>query len=240
MAIEYAANKTELQTAYGGPVAGGAIASTVLLPNQVGYQKFDLYNALSQPTGDLTKAKSELAACGHPSGFSTGAAYRSDRPKEVQAAQALQSALSRVGITLQLHGYPSGTYYTNFAGAPKYVHQNGLGLDIGGWAADWPDGFGMLDEIANGNTIAPTGNTNIEELNDPTVNNLFNQANLPATSASQRATIWGQIDHQIMSDAGILPEVYAKSLIYRSPNLTNVYIQPYYGMYNYAVLGVKG
>ena len=42
---------------------------------------------------------------------------------------------------------------------------------------------------------------------------------------------------QIMKDAGILPEVYAKSLLYRGPNLTNVYVQPYYGMYNYAVLG---
>ena len=42
-----------------------------------------------------------------------------------------------------------------------------------------------------------------------------------------------------MKDAAILPEVYAKSLLYRSPNLTNVYVQPYYGMYNYAVLGVK-
>jgi len=25
----------------------------------------------------------------------------------------------------------------------------------------------------------------------------------------------------------ILPEVYAKSLLYRSPDLTNVYVQPY-------------
>jgi peptide/nickel transport system substrate-binding protein len=44
---------------------------------------------------------------------------------------------------------------------------------------------------------------------------------------------------QVMKDAAILPEVYAKSLLYRSPNITNVYVQPYYGMYNYAVLGVK-
>ena len=40
-------------------------------------------------------------------------------------------------------------------------------------------------------------------------------------------------------DAGILPEVYAKSLLYRSPNLTNVFVQSYYGMYNYSELGLK-
>jgi hypothetical protein len=33
--------------------------------------------------------------------------------------------------------------------------------------------------------------------------------------------------------------VYAKSLLYRSPALTNVMVQSYYGMYNYATLGLK-
>jgi hypothetical protein len=33
--------------------------------------------------------------------------------------------------------------------------------------------------------------------------------------------------------------VYAKALLYRPPSLTNVYVQNYYGMYNYAVLGLK-
>jgi len=238
-AIEYAANKTELQTAYGGPYAGGAIASTVMPPNIIGHQNFDYYDALSQPSGDLTAAKAALTACGKPNGFTIGMAYRSDRPKEVQAAQALQSALGRVGITLQLHGYPSGTYYTDFAGSPNYMHQHDIGLATGGWAADWPDGYGFLDEISNGNTIAPAGNTNIEELNDPVVNNLFTQATDPQLTTAQETAIWPKIDQQIMKDAGILPEVYAKSLLYRNPAVTNVYVQDYYGMYNYAVLGVS-
>jgi peptide/nickel transport system substrate-binding protein len=237
-AVEYAANKVDLQTAYGGPVAGGAIASTVMLPITIGYRKFDLYEATSKPTGDLTRAKAELKACGQPSGFTTGIAYRSDRSKEVSAAQALQAALARVGIKLQLHGYPSGTYYTNFAGVPNYVHQHGLGLDIGGWAADWPTGYGFLDAISNGNAIPVSGNANIAELNDPVVNNLFAKSNQLGLSTPSRSAIWPQIDTQIMNDAGILPEVYAKSLLYRSPSLTNVYVQPYYGMYNYAVLGM--
>jgi hypothetical protein len=33
--------------------------------------------------------------------------------------------------------------------------------------------------------------------------------------------------------------VYAKGLLYRGTSLTNVYVQPYYGMYDYAVLGTK-
>lgn len=237
-AIEFAANKTDQQTAFGGPYAGGAIASTVMPPNIVGYQKFDMYNAVSQPTGDLTDAKKALATCGHPNGFSTTLAYRSDRPKEVQAAQSLQAALQRVGINVTLKGFPSGSYYSDFAGSPNYVHTHNMGIDMGGWAADWPDGFGFLDEIANGNAIVSSGNTNIEELNDPVVNNLFTSATSPKLTPTQEAAVWPQIDHQIMKDAAILPEVYAKSLLYRNPAVTNVYVQGYYGMYNYAVLGV--
>jgi peptide/nickel transport system substrate-binding protein len=42
-----------------------------------------------------------------------------------------------------------------------------------------------------------------------------------------------------MKDAVILPMVYQKVLLYRPPTLTNVYVQAYYGMYNYAVMGVS-
>ena len=97
MAVEYAANKTNYQDAYGGPI-GGQIASTVANPSVVGYKSFDLYGATTDPGGNAAKAKQELAACGQPNGFSTGITYRSDRPKEVAAAQALQASLGQVGI----------------------------------------------------------------------------------------------------------------------------------------------
>jgi peptide/nickel transport system substrate-binding protein len=237
-AVEYAADKTTLQTAFGGPVAGGANASTSMPPNVVGWKKFDLYEALTKPGGDDAMARTELKLCGQPNGFTTSIAYRSDRPKEVEAAQALQAALGAVGIKTSLKGYPSGTYFTDFAGSPAYVHTHDLGIDAGGWAADWPDGWGWFDEIANGNAIAPAGNTNISELNDPVVNNLLAKMQLTTDPATRNAYA-PLIDMQVMKDAVILPIVYAKSLLYRSPDLTNIYVQPYYGMYNYAVLGTK-
>jgi peptide/nickel transport system substrate-binding protein len=42
-----------------------------------------------------------------------------------------------------------------------------------------------------------------------------------------------------MKDAAILPGIYQKTVLYRSAHLANVYVQAYYGMYNYAVLGVS-
>ena len=105
MAVEYAASKTNYQDAYGGPV-GGAIASTVSPTNVVGHQSFDLYQATTQPGGNVTAAKQQLQACGQPNGFTTGITYRSDRPKEVAAAEALQASLGQVGIKTTLHGFP--------------------------------------------------------------------------------------------------------------------------------------
>ncbi len=238
-AIEYAANHVTLQNAYGGPVAGGAIGSTSMPPTITGYTSFDDYEALTKPNGDPTKAKQMLTACGQPNGFSTGIAYRSDRPTETQGAEALQQALSAVGIKATLHGYPTSTYYTNFAGVPKYMSSHNIGIAFGGWGADWPDGYGFLDELVNGNAIVPAGNANIGMLNDPVVNNLFTKA-AGLTDPTQRNAIWSQIDRQVMKDAIIVPIVYAKALIYRPPSLTNVYFDQAYQLNNYAVEGVTG
>jgi peptide/nickel transport system substrate-binding protein len=236
-AIEYAVNKTNVQTAWGGPVAGGAVGSTLMPPVISGYKSFDDYEALSKPAGDQAAAKQQLTMCGQPNGFSTNLAYRSDRPKETAAATAIQASLAQVGIKVTLKGFPSGSYYTDFAGAPAYVHSHDLGLDMGGWSADWPNGNGFLDELVNGNTIVSTGNTNISELNDPVINNLFTKSN--TLTGAARTALWSQIDEQVMKDAAILPMVYARSLDYRNPNMTNAYIWDQFGMYNYAVLGVK-
>jgi len=237
-AVEYAADKVIFQTAYGGPVAGGNIASTVLPPNLTGYQKFDLYEAAAKPHGDLAKARQELAACGQPGGFSTAIAFHIDQPKEKIAAAGEQQALARAGISVTLQGYPSATFFSDFAGVPNYVHQHHLGLAISGWAPDWPDGFGFLYYLTAGPVISPADNSNVSELNDPAVNGMFTTA-LATTSAAARTRIWSQIDRQVMSDAAILPGVYAKALLYRNPHLTNVYVHTYYSMYDYASLGLK-
>jgi peptide/nickel transport system substrate-binding protein len=206
-------------------------------PTISGYKSFDLYEALSKPNGDLTAAKQQLQQCGQPNGFSTNLSYRSDRPAEVAAATAIQASLAQAGIKVTLKGFPSGSYYTNFAGAPAYVHSHDIGIAMGGWSADWPNGFGFLDELVAGNTIVATGNSNVAELNDPVINNLFTKSN--TLTGAARTAIWSQIDMQTMKDAAVLPMVYAKTLTYRSPSLTNAYIWDQFGMYNYAVLGVK-
>jgi peptide/nickel transport system substrate-binding protein len=119
------------------------------------------------------------------------------------------------------------------------VHAHDLGIDLGVWTADWPDGYGFLDTLTDGDTISSSYNDNIEELNDPAVNGMFSRADSAPESAPARTAIWTQIDRQVMSDAAVMPEVYSAALLYRNPALTNVYIDARYGTYDYAVLGLK-
>ncbi|MCW2944335.1 MAG: extracellular solute-binding protein family 5 [Actinoallomurus sp.] len=237
-AVEYAADRVALQTSYGGSY-GGDIATTVQTPQLAGsYQKFDLYPAGADNHGDVAKAKAALQACGKPSGFATNVGYRSDRPKELQAAQALQQSLAKVGIQLTLKGYPSGTYTSDQAGTPDFVHKNNLGLMIYGWGPDFPSGFGFFQQIVDGRAIKPSGNSNISELNDPKVNADLDKA-AGSKDEAVRNQLYADIDKQVMTQAAILPFIYEKPLLYRNEHTTNVYVLQPYGMYDYANMGVK-
>jgi peptide/nickel transport system substrate-binding protein len=237
-AVEYAVDKVAAQTAYGGPLAGGQIASTVIPPTVSGYTKFDDYEALTQPHGDDVKAKQQLALCNQPNGFTVNIAARSDRPFEMNAATAVQQSLSKVGIKTDIQSFPHSTYGSTFAGVPAFDQQHDLGVVMYGWAADWPDGFGFLQQIVDSRAIVPTGNSNIEQESNPQVNNLIDQA-AATNDANQRNQIYGQIDKLVMQDATIVPLVYANALLYRNKDLTNVYANQAYGMYDFGQIGVS-
>ncbi|HJQ48698.1 MAG TPA: ABC transporter substrate-binding protein [Amycolatopsis sp.] len=236
-AIEYAADKVAYQNAYGGPT-GGQIATNLMPPVVPGAQANNEYPPGADNHGDVTKAKQELTACGQPNGFTTGLSYRAERPKEKATAEALQQSLAKAGINLTLKPYPAGDYYKLYAGKPDYAKANDLGLMVTGWGADWPDGFGFLSQIVDSRVIrASGGNTNLS-VKDPAVDALVDKA-LATTDTSAREQVWAQIDAKVMDDAYVLPGIWAKGLLYRPPNLTNVFVTDGYQMYDYLALGVQ-
>ncbi|MFG2074898.1 ABC transporter substrate-binding protein [Nonomuraea maritima] len=235
-AVMFAADRVANQTAYGGEVAGGEIATNVMPPAIVGQEKFDLYPSADNK-GDLTKAKEALAACGKPDGFTTTMAYRSDRPREKALAEAMEQALSRVGIKLTLKGFPASSYFSDYAGNVNYVKENGIGLAAHGWGSDWPDGYGFLQAIVDSRTIRDAGNYNLSVKN-PEVDKLIDQASGELDEAA-RAKLWVEVDKKVMEDASILPVVWAKSLLMRGKGLTNVAYNEGQSMYDYIMLGVE-
>jgi len=235
-AIMYAMDRTSYQTAYGGAFSGGEIATTIMPPMIPGYAKYDLYPAGADNKGDVAKAKESLVKCGQPNGFATNIAYRNERPKEKATAEAFQQALERVGIKLTLKGYAKADYFSSYAGNPPFVKANNLGLALNGWGADWPDGFGFLSQIVDSRVIRETGGSSNTSVRIPEVDKLLDQA-VNELDTAKRNAVWGQIDKKVMEEAVIFPGVYAKSLLMRGKNLTNVFVNESLGYYDYMALG---
>ncbi|MGJ7417542.1 ABC transporter substrate-binding protein [Streptomyces cinereoruber] len=236
-AIIYAADSKSLQTARGGPQAGGDIASNMLPPAIKGADpKADPYGKLAGKA-DVAKAKEALAKCGKPNGFKTTIAVRNNKPIEIATAESLQQSLKAVGIEAQIDQF-DGAQTSGIIGSPKVVKEKGYGIIIMGWGADFPSGQGFLQPLVDGRFILQSGNNNFSELNDKAINGLFDQA-LKETDPVKAGELYKQINTKVSEAAVYLPFTHEKNIIWRSSRLTNVYTaDAYNGRYDYASLGV--
>jgi len=235
-AVQYAADKITLQTARGGPDAGGDIATNMLPPTMAGHDDADdVFNTKSGKP-QIDKAKEELDACGHPNGFDTVLATRNSG-KEPKTAEALQQALAAVGINAKIDPQDAALYFRSIIGSPSNVHNKGYGLMMAGWGADYPKEAGFLQVLVDSRAISASGNNNYAELSDPSIDALIDQARAEP-DAAKNAEIWKQINKKVSESASYLPFTYDKALNYRNPRLTNVYVTQYYGMYDFGSLGV--
>ncbi|WP_240634306.1 ABC transporter substrate-binding protein [Streptomyces sp. HG99] len=233
-AVQYAIDKASVQTAEGGPIRGD-IASTVLPPDIPGYEKSDVY-ATPGNKGDAAKAKEQLKACG-TSSIKTNISARSDRQPEIDAATAIIDSLKKVGIDASLKQYPSGKYFTDYAGVPKFTEKQKIGLIMMQWGADWPSGYGFLQQILHGKAIGDSGNTNLSQYNNKDVNALLEKA-IGTEDMTARNALYTEIDKKTMDDAVLVPLTYFKVLLARPTNYTNlVSTAAFSGQYDYLNIG---
>ncbi|MCT7352918.1 ABC transporter substrate-binding protein [Streptomyces sp. 15-116A] len=233
-AVQYAVDKVSVQTALGGPIRGD-VASTVLPPDIPGYQKNDLY-ATPGNKGDVAKAKEQLKACGKTS-ISTNISARSDRPAEIDAATAIIDSLKKVGINATLKQFPSGKYFTDAAGVPQFNKKQNIGLHMMQWGADWPSGYGFLQQILHSDAIGESGNTNLSQLDNADVDSMLEKA-IASEDESERNSLYAQIDKKAMEEAALVPLTYFKVLLYRPAGFTNlVSTAAFSGQYDYLNIG---
>jgi peptide/nickel transport system substrate-binding protein len=228
-AVFYAMNKADLNKADGGSY-GGDITGTMSATTVPGYDKStNPYPSGADNTGDLTKAKSELAACGQPNGFPLKMAYQAGGGRATLEFSAVQQALSRVGIQVSGLQLDSSSYYSTGIGSPKNIVNQKIGIAWAGWAPDFPLSYGYWKSIVDGRTILPSGNSNYASLNDPKVNGLIDQS-LKAP-IDQQAGIEKQINDAVMANAVYLPYNDNKALFVRNPRVANMYMQKGTGSY---------
>ncbi|ARP74396.1 peptide ABC transporter substrate-binding protein [Streptomyces pluripotens] len=240
-AVIYGADHVSLQTARGGPVAGGDIGTNMLPPSVPGAegQKYDPYQiAGANKNGNVAKAKDELKACGKPNGFSTTIAVRNNKPVEVATAQSLQASLKKVGIDAQIDQY-DGSQTAGIIGSPANVKKKGYGIIIMGWGPDFPSVQGYGLPLWDSKYILQSGNNNFALVKDKTIDGLFDQY-IKATDPAKQTSISTEINHKVMEGGYYLPFTFEKFINWRSSRLANVYsTNAYSGMYDFVNLGLK-
>ncbi|AWT45619.1 MULTISPECIES: ABC transporter substrate-binding protein [Streptomyces] len=240
-AVILGADHESLQTARGGPLAGGDIGTNMLPPGIPGGegQKYDPYQLNgANKNGNVAQAKEELKQCGKPNGFSTTIAVRNNKPVEVATAQSLQASLKKIGVNAQIHQY-DGSQTAGIIGSPSNVQKKGFGIIIMGWGADFPSvqGFGL--PLWDSKYILESGNNNYALIKDKSIDGLFDQYNKTLDDAG-KTQIATQINHKVMDGAYYLPFVFEKFINWRSSRLANVYTTDgYSGQYDFVNLGLK-
>ena len=116
---------------------------------------------------------------------------------------------------------------------------NNVGLCVYGWGADWPTGYGFLSQLVDGRLINPEGGSANHSVRSDAVDKLLDQLAVEP-DASKRADISTQVDQLVMEGAYLYPGVYAKGVLLRGKNVTNIFItDAFNGQYDYTALGVK-
>lgn len=231
-AINYAINRTSAIDSVGG--SDFAEPATTFLPpmDNYGYKPFDNFPAGA--TGNPDMAKQLLAEAGYPNGLTITlyATTDSDRAS-VATATAVQEALAKAGITVEVKSMPFAEYDTIVYDSTK---EPGAFLDI--WSADYPAGNAMIEPIFDGREIVNgLGNFNFAQLNDPTVNAQIDALNkLPD---AQQGDGWGELDQQIGSMALDVPLFHPKNVRLAGSAVRNVVVSDWTGVYDPSVIAVK-
>ncbi|MFE7234302.1 ABC transporter substrate-binding protein [Streptomyces sp. NPDC001231] len=240
-AVIYGADHVSLQTARGGPVAGGDIGTNMLPPSVPGAegQKYDPFElAGANKNGNVEKAKEELKACGKPNGFKTTIAVRNNKPVEVATAESLQASLKKIGVDVQIDQY-DGSQTAGIIGSPSNVKKKGYGIIIMGWGPDFPSVQGYGLPLWNSKYILQSGNNNYALIKDKAIDGLFDDY-VNSLDDAKKAEIATQINHKVMEGGYYLPFVFERFINWRSDRLANVYTSAgYSGQYDFVNLGLK-
>ncbi|MFJ8445798.1 ABC transporter substrate-binding protein [[Kitasatospora] papulosa] len=233
-AISYAVDRSSVINAAGG--SSLAEPATTYLPNQksFGYTPYDHFPA--GETGNPAKAEELLKEAGHPDGLKITLMHSNDKDFETspEIATALQAALKKAGITVELKGLESNDYSDTIHSASKEP-----GFFLAHWGADWPSGGPFLAPIFDGRQIVKDGaNFNTAFLDDASVNKEIDEIN-KLTDLKAAAARWGALDKKIGEQALTVPLFHPVYKRLFGQDVKNVVISDWTGVLDISQAAVK-
>jgi peptide/nickel transport system substrate-binding protein len=148
--------------------------------------------------------KTDLSKAGYPNGVKLIYMYPNDS-SNTRIFTAIQASLANCGITLQGKPEPGSSFFTDLGNSPENNKPGVWDMGQPGWIPDWfgNNGRTIVQALFQGpNCVINTVNYGC--FDSSAVNSLIGQAEA-APSIAQAGTLWSQADHQIMSDAAIVP-----------------------------------
>ena len=224
-AIAAVIDRNALRLTRGGP-AIGTIATHFIPPTMPGFEQaggeagpgYDFY---ANPNGNVALAESYMKKAGYPSGKYSGPpllAVADNEPPAKNTAEAVQSQLAKIGITLNLREVPHSTMLSTFCLVPKAKVAFCPTL---GWGKDFFDSQSMIDPVFNGKNIVPSGNTNTSQANNPVLNKQMDEAE-ELTNAEARANAWAKLDKEITGEAYVVTWLWDNEVGFTSKNVVGV------------------
>lgn len=228
-AINYAINKSEIQSVYGGPKFGGQITSSIMTEGIPGATDYDLYPG--GDTGDVEKAKELLDEAGVKN-LKLTLTYPTDVSAiEEKEALSVKNSLKRVGIDVELKGLDGSTWYELISDA-----KGDYDLTTNGWGADFPSGMSTIQPLFASSEIG-NGGGNASQYSNPEVDAAIDAA-ISEPDLDKAAEMWAAIDKQIMEDAPIVPFLVQRTQALAGSNILNYFMPAYPPFANELVVGV--
>jgi peptide/nickel transport system substrate-binding protein len=225
-AMQYAVDKEAYRTAHGGSGVG-ELAGSYLPPTLTGGMAQDVYQV--PPNGDPAKAKQLLATAGKSAGFSIDLTTTSTDQGKAEA-EAVQQALARVGVKVQINSVAKSVYYDTIGDIEKEDE-----MVFYGWCADFPSASSFIPPIFDGRQIAPKGNTVVHQLNDKELNGKIDAA-MKANDPAQ----WQTLDRELMQTSPMVPLIHDKLPLLRGSKVTGAFGHAIWeGEFDFATIGVK-
>lgn len=224
-ALEYAINRSDLIQSDGGPEVAPPLTH-VLPPGTLGSKVSNPY------PHNPDKAKEALRSEGE-SGLHLKVLYQTNLDFEANMFQVLQADLSKLGITVT--GVPAAPadFYAKYLEQPSVTKSGAWDLAFLQWLPDWygDAAYSFFYPLFSGPASYPPQGSNFGFYNDANTNKLIQEAS-NATSASKAASLWTQVDQQVMADAAIFPITSPNDPVYHAVQVHNAVFLPYVLQYD--------
>ena len=201
----------------------GELASTILAPGTLGYQRYDRYPTLGG-RGDPARAKALLAEAGYPNGLTLSYATTSTGTFAAPT-KAIKDSLARAGIRLNVNTYDEGALWEESLQLPAKRLDHQLGHSI--WCQDYP-GDNARQWIVNqyDGRLPLDISGNFSEYKKPDVNRLIDLA-LAEPDQARRGARWAEADRRIMGDAPLVPLIWEKRAYLWAPRVRGWVYDPW-------------